>query len=588
MKITQFLHQSLVAALVELKLPTVEVELERPTDTAHGDFATNVALVMFGQLSSEQKAAFGSPRQLAAKIVAAIKVSTKLVSKIEVAGPGFINFTLAEHFLLEELERILTKSDQLVEPINLGKKIIVEYSSPNIAKPFTIGHLRSTIIGDSIANLYEVTGAKVWRDNHVGDWGTQFGKQIYAIKAWGDETEIEHSPRPVKKLVELYVKFHQEAEQNPALEDEARKWFKKLEDGDDEARRLWQKCINWSWKEFNAIYQKLGVKFSTEFNQGRGLGESFFEDKMDVVIAKLKEKKLLQEGENGAKLVFFADDEYPPAMILKKDGATLYHTRDLATDKYRLDEYQPDLVINEVGAEQELYFKQLFKMEELLGWYQPEQRVHVKHGLFRFKDQKMSTRRGNVIWLADVLQEAYDRVNNIADQKLGESELWKIAIGALKYNDLKRKSVSSVIFDWDEIARLDGNSGPYLQYSYVRCQSVLRKAGLDEQQMSQSDALFNINNVKDIDLSMIEIDLLRNLYQYSDVVVAAVTERSPHLVCSYLYQLAQAFNSFYAQHSILQADQENQKQFRVALTQATAEVLGQGLGLLGIELVEEM
>lgn len=581
MELTQQLAVYVQSALAELGLPAIAPHLERPAETSHGDYATNVALVLFGRLDEEQREQFASPRQLADKIAAtiteAIKSPAALIATVSVAGPGFINFQLAEHFLLGELRRILTNSTQLLPQSYQGKKVIVEYSSPNIAKPFAIGHLRSTIIGDAIANLLEKTGAQVMRDNHVGDWGTQFGKQIYAIKTWGEEAEIEQSPRPVKELVALYVKFHQAAADDPTLEEKGRAWFQKLEAGDQEARRLWRKCIAWSWKEFGAIYERLGVSFSQEFNYGRGLGESFFEDKMPEVLEILREKKLLQPGREGAQLFFFPDDKYPPAMILKKDGATLYHTRDLATDKYRLDHYQPDLIINEVGAEQELYFQQLFEMERILGWYQPGQRLHVKHGLYRFQEGKMSTRKGNVIWLEDVLQEAYERVAAIAGDRLDKASLWQVAIGALKWNDLKRRAELNVVFDWDEILKVEGNSGPYLQYTYTRAQSVLDKApaGLE-------------TKITEVDLQPLERQLLSKLTKLDEVVAQAALELAPHQMCNYLFDLAQLYNSFYNQCPILRAENEIQQQLRLQLTQATATVLKTGLEILGIKTLKKM
>ena len=346
------------------------------------------------------------PKDIAEDIIKELekdKLFLGVVSKTEVAGPGFINFFLKDEAIIDSLV-IISKDPEafVITNTNKGKRVIVEYSSPNIAKPFTVGHLRSTIIGDAIANLLETTGWEVLRDNHLGDWGTQFGKQIYAIKTWGNERQIENASNPVEELVALYVKFHKEAEKDDSINDKARLWFKKLEDGDSEARRLWKKCIEWSWKgEFDNIYKRLGFKgFYKDFEGGRGLGEAFFEDKMQIVIAELEQKNLLKEGKEGAKLFFFPDEKYPPAMLLKKDGATLYHTRDLATDKYRLIHYKPDLIINEVGAEQKLYFEQLFEMESMLGWYKKSQRIHVYHGLIHFKDGKMSTRKGNVIWLS--------------------------------------------------------------------------------------------------------------------------------------------------------------------------------------------
>src|SRR3972149_8556571 len=345
--------------------------LEFTDNLDFGDFSSNIAMTMFSSTEYKeneslrgQSTKFKNPRELSEEIISKLqkdKLLSEIVKKIEVAGPGFINFWLKKDVLVDNLMRIDKEKEKYGDSLeNKGKTVIVEYSSPNIAKPFGVGHLRSTVIGDAVANLMEAIGWKVMRDNHLGDWGTQFGKIIYAIKTWGDEKKITESDSPVGELVKLYVKFHEESEKDESLEDAARAWFKKLEDGDAEARRIWQDCVELSWIEFNKVYDLLDIKFNKDFNSGRGLGESFFETRMTPVIKELEDKKLLKVGEGGAKLVFFAKDKYPPAMILKKDGATLYHTRDLATDKYRLEKYNPDLIINEVGSEQSLYFQQLF------------------------------------------------------------------------------------------------------------------------------------------------------------------------------------------------------------------------------------
>jgi arginyl-tRNA synthetase len=430
----------------------------------------------------------------------------------------------------------------------------------------------------------------VYRDNHLGDGGTQFGKQIYAIKEWGDEEQISQAENPVKELVKLYVKFHQEAEADPSLVDEGRAWFKKLEEGDAEARRLWQRCIEWSWQEFEKIYDLLDVEFTE--NQGRGYGESYFEDKMEPVIAELEEAGLLTDSE-GAKLVFFPDDKYPPLMIVKKDGTTLYATRDLATDKFRLEQYPPlEMIVNEVGAEQSLYFQQIFEIEQMLGWYQPGQRVHLGHGMYRFKDKKMSTRKGNVIWLADVLGQAFERVQNRAEKPLDDETSWKIAVSAIKWQDLHREAKKNIVFDYDQMLSLEGNSGPYMQYTQVRSQSVIRKA---ERSITKPiDTLLNreVGLSQNSQVSPEVGDLLRNLYQYCEIVTHTADELAPHHLATYLYQLAQNFNTFYNQHQIVPngetAEWDDQHLLRLQLTAAVSKVLEHGLGLLGIETVERM
>jgi arginyl-tRNA synthetase len=576
----QIISAVLSAGLAKLQLPGFALEvnkLERPTQLEFGDYSTSICLSLFKQLSPEQKQQFQSPKQLAESLVSEITAQLQSVPEIDhvsVAGPGFVNFFLSLNYFSAQLESQLNHSEQLISQVKKPGKIVVEYSSPNIAKPFTIGHLRSTIIGDSVAKILTAVGHQVYRDNHIGDWGTQFGKQIYAIKAWGNEAELDAAENPAKELVALYVRFHQEAEENPELNDAGRSWFKKLEDGDPEARRLWKKCIDWSWKEFNAIYEKLDVSFTE--NGGRGYGESFFEDKMTAVIDELKAKNILVDSE-GAQLVFFADDLYPPLMVTKKDGSTLYATRDLATDKFRLHHYGPEVtIINEVGAEQQLYFKQLYEVERLLGWTKPGQRIHVKHGLIRFKDGKMSTRKGNVIWLEEVLSEAFNRAKAIAGERLDATSLWQIAIGALKWNDLKRSSEINVVFDWDEAVRLDGNSGPYIQYAYTRCSSILQQNDFSSEPVSLTEATAE-------DLALVKI-----LAQFDETVQQTAETLAPHHLCTYLFNLAQTFSSLYSKHQILKAETAALKTLRLQLTRLTAVILKQGLALLGISVLQKM
>lgn len=568
-----------------------DIHLETPDFEEHGDYSSNIAMQIKGQ----------NPRKTAEEIIEKLKKDKKLdkiVDRIEVAGPGFINFYLSDKYLADNLSKIEESYGN--NSSGKGKRIIVEYSSPNIAKPFTVGHLRSTIIGDAVANLLSASGFTVYRDNHLGDWGTQFGKQIYAIKTWGDINKIEKSKEPIKELVALYVKFHEEAEKDPSIEEAGRMWFKKLEDGDHEARELWKKCIDWSLKEFSNIYKKLGVKFTE--NGGLGYGESFFEDKMPEVIDELNKEKLLKESK-GAKLIFYPKDKYPPLMIIKSDGATLYATRDLATDKFRLKHYGKDIiVINETGVEQDLYWKQIFEAEQMLGWYKPGQRINIAHGLVRLTEGKMSTRKGNTIWLEDVISEAETRaydlsrddtrnINyhpehksqtkkaNLLKHTMGEEEARKnsmlVAIGAIKWNDLKRDPKQDITFDWDEILNMQGNSGPYLQYTYARTQSVLKKG----------KAIKKFNNECENTLYAEEKSVLRLLLMFPEVVEKAATTYSPSSLCTYLYNLAQKYNTFYNKHKVIGSQKE---EFRLKLTTAVGIVLKNGLSLLGIESPEKM
>lgn len=541
-----------------------DFEVSMSENLKFGDFSTNISLQVSNKLVR-------SPIEIAEEIKEEIEsLRLEQFDKVEVAGSGFINFYLSDQYIKNALLEIIEKNNNFGVVSSEDKKtVIVEYSSPNIAKPFTVGHLRSTIIGDAIANLYEVIGYDVKRDNHLGDWGSQFGKQIYAIKTWGNENEIERSENPVKELVRLYVKFHEEAEKNPDLDEQARIWFKKLEDGDLEARRIWKKCVDWSMIEFDRLYKLLGIKFTE--NSGLGYGESFFEDKMAAVIGELKEKGLLKK-DQGAELVYFENDKYPPLMILKKDGATLYATRDLATDKFRLQMYPGAVIINEVGIEQELYFRQLFEVEKMLGWIEDGQRIHVKHGHFRFKDGKMSTRKGNTIWLEDVVKEAIERAAGLGESNDDEI-VKKIAVGALKWNDLKRNSEQEITFDWDDILNMHGNSGPYMQYAYARINSIIEKSEV-------IDVDFKVEK-----LELEEKNLLRFLSIYPLIVEKSAKNFTPNILANYLFELAQKFNVYYEKHKIIGSDLEKQ---RLLIVKATGQVIKNGLNLLGIETVERM
>ncbi len=560
---------ALNASLEELTKEKINFLVEKPENESFGDYSSNIALVASKILKK-------NPLELAESIKNKLS-KIENVEQIELAKPGFINFWLSKEYLLNNLQEVLNKKDYSSKPQNLNKKVVVEYSSPNIAKPFTVGHLRSTIIGSAIANLLQANGWKVYRDNHLGDWGTQFGKQIYAIKTWGDEEKIEKSENPVKELVALYIKFHEEAEKNPELEEKAREWFKKLENGDTEARRLWKKCVEWSLKEFKTIYEKLDVKFTE--NNGLGYGESFFEDKIKDILDELNSKKLLRESE-AAKLAFFDKDKYPPLMIMKKDGATLYATRDLATDKFRLKEHGRDVVIiNEVGIEQNLYFRQLFEIEKMLGWVKEGQRIHIKHGHYRFKDEKMSTRKGNTIWLEEVLAEAVKKAQKLGSENQKVAE--QVGIGALKWNDLKRSSHLDIIFDWNEILNMQGDSGPYIQYTFARTQSVLAELKIKNEKL-KIDWKLEIGNLK---LQQEETSLLRALNRFTEVVEEAGEKFAPNLLCNYLFDLAQKFNLFYQKHKIIGSENED---FRLALTRATGIIIKNGLNLLGINAPERM
>ena len=549
--------QQIKKVLIELT-GIEDVQVEFSADHKFGDYSTNVALKN-KDLNIDE-------------IVEKINIQN-LEFTAEKIG-RFINFKLKNDVLVDNLIQIDSEKENFGKSdLGAGKLAIVEYSSPNIAKPFGVGHLRSTVIGDAVANLMEAIGYKVMRDNHLGDWGTQFGALLTQISKIPNY-KLQMSNWTVDDLVKMYVDFHQKTKEDPSLMDEARNWFKKLEEGDSEARNIWELCVKLSWVEFDKIYKLLGIKFDKSFNDGRGLGESFFEFRMTSVIKELEENKLLKAGEDGAKLVFFGEEtKLPPLMILKRDGSTLYSTRDLATDKYRKEKYDPDIVINEVGGEQSLYFKQLFEIERLLGWYKEGQRIHVGHGLFLLDGKKMSTRAGKTVKLDEVLKEAVERAKKLGNSD--EATAKQVGIGAIKYFDLSHHPLTNINFDWEKMFSMDGNSSPYIQYTVARINSVVSKG------QTLTDEL----SFEGLTLTEQELSVLRKLAQFQGIIATSAKNYSPNVLCNYLYDLASKFNTLYNAHKIIGSENEN---FRLLLTKSTGQVLKNGLKLLGIESPERM
>jgi arginyl-tRNA synthetase len=568
-KIKEILKNSARQLFPKIKIS--EFQVEHPEKKEFGDYSTNLAFLIAKELKKK-------PGEIANEIAKFIQ-KEKIFEKVEVKEPGFINFFLSLNFLFEELRKILKEKENYGKgKSGKGKTVIIDYSSPNIAKPFGIGHLRSTIIGQALYNIYKFFSYKVIGDNHLGDWGTQFGKLIFAIKNWGKKKVEDYS---IEELEELYVKFHKEAEKNPQLEEEGRKWFKKLENGDKEARRIWKTLVKISLKEFERIYKLLGIKFDLS------LGESFYEPMTKEMIEELKKKKIAKESQ-GALIVEFPKNEFPPVIVQKSDGTTTYFTRDLATIKYRLKRWNPDLIIYEVGADQKLHFQQLFKTVEILGWAKKTKFVHVAHGLYRTKTGKFSTRKGETVHLEDVLKEAIERAKEIIEKSgtsrgLKEREKEKISkivgIGAVKYNDLSQHPSKDIIFDWEKVLNLKGNSAPYLQYTFVRCQSVLRKA----KKLQIANFKLQIEKLKKE-----EIDILREIYKFPEIVEEAAEKFSPNLICNFIFDLAKKYNLFYDLYSILKAEDEEIKNFRLILTKSVAQIIKNSLSLLGIQTPEKM
>lgn len=534
--------------------------IEVPVNSSFGDYSTNLAMVI---AKKENK----NPKEVAEALVKKMKASKELSSiftKIEVATPGFINFYLAEKFLTEKLDEIKSKEDSFGKvELGSGKTVVVDYSSPNIAKRFGIGHLRSTVIGQALYNLYSFLGYKVIGDNHLGDWGTQFGTLLFEVHS----KKLSEKDLSIDKLEELYVEFNSQAK-DEKLWDEARAWFKKLEDGDPEAKRLWKIMVDISIKEFNKIYTLLGVKIDYAY------GESFYEDYMKRVIELVREKGLTRKSE-GAEIVEFKD--LPPAMLIKNDGATTYYTRDLATILFRIGSWKPDLIIYEVGSEQNLHFKQVFETARLMDWAESCELVHIGHGLIRWQHGKMSTREGNAIKLEDVLNQAIAKAGEIINKSetgrgLSDSEKEKVAtavgVGSMVYFDLSHQPTSDIIFDWNKIFMLEGNSAPYLQYTVARINSVLNKAKSEKKE----------NKLPEID--KFEESLLRALCHFEDIIIDAARSYSPNLLCNYLFDLAQKYNLFYNEDKIIGEPKET---FRLELSGAVSVVLKNGLKLLGIK-----
>ncbi|MCX6726994.1 MAG: arginine--tRNA ligase [Candidatus Shapirobacteria bacterium] len=485
-----------------------------------------------------------------------------LIEKTEKVA-GFTNIFIKKEALLKEVEKLNYEIELKNELAThgKGKTMVIDYSAPNIAKPFGIGHLRSTDIGQAIYNIYKILGWKCIGDNHLGDWGTQFGKLIVAIKKWNEKAVEELS---IDDLERLYVKFHTEAEKNPEMEDEAREWFVKLENGEAEAKDIWQKCIEISLKEFDKVYEVLGVKID------QTLGESFYLDKMPAVIEAMEKKGITKKSE-GAEIIEFKN--MSPAMVKKSNETTTYFTRDMATVKYRIEKWKPDLIIYEVGSDQILHFRQVFETAKMLGYR--ANFVHVAHGMMRWATGKFSTRKGDTIHLSEVIEKAMEEAKKIAPENTKE-KIMAVAIGAIKFNDLSQDPKKDIIFDWERVMSMDGNSGPYLQYTYARCQSVLEKTKILEQK--------NINEVP-IDFKPEEMSLVRELSKFEEKLVESAERFNPAVIAEYLLLVARKYNEFYGKYRIIG---ETEEVWRIFLTKTTSSVLKLGLELLGIKTIEKM
>lgn len=560
-------HKELIASELAKVIEGLDQEtilnlLEQPKSSDLGD----IAFPAFSLAKIERKA----PQAIAADI--AEKIDASHFEKVVATGP-YVNFFLDKSQISDQVIKsvIQAGADYGQQDEGHGQNITIDLSSPNIAKPFSVGHLRSTVIGDAISNIYKKMGYNTIKINHLGDWGKQFGLLMVAYKKWGSKEAVEANP--IDELLKLYVRINAEIENDPALDEEGRLWFKKLEDGDPEATELWQWFRDESLVEFNRIYKLLGVEFDS-LN-----GEAFYNDKMDEAVQILEEKGLLKESK-GASIVELDDVNLPPAMIKKSDGATLYITRDIATAIYRARTYNFVKNIYAVGQEQSNHFRQLKAVLKKMGFEWSDDMIHVDFGLVTKNRQKLSTRKGNIILLEPTLQEAISRAKAQIEEKNPELEnkeevAHAVGVGAVKFYDLKTDRRNGYDFDLEAMVSFEGETGPYVQYAYARIQSILRKANFTP----STDATYSLNDPE-------SWEIIKLLQDFSRVVKRAAENYDPSLIAKYAINLAQAFNKYYAHTRIL--DESPERDSRLALSYSTAVVLKEALRLLGVDAPEKM
>jgi len=545
----------------------LDIPLITSFNPTYGDYNTPLALIL-------SKTIKDSPLKLAELISQEIqKQQNKAISKIEILPPGHLNFFLEKSAFQKELKNLIIPPAFVKK--GAQKTVIVEYSSPNIAKPMHVGHLRSTIIGETLANLYDFCGYKVIRWNYLGDWGTQFGKLIVSYRLWGEKQQVEQNP--IQALLLLYQKFHQEVKTNPDLEQLAQKEFKKLEQGDKENKKLWSWFKKESLKDFQNIYKLLGIKFDVK------KAESDFEKDLLPLIESLKKKKLTQKS-RGALIIPLDRFQLPPALIQKSDGASLYLTRDLANLIFRIKKYRPVKILYVVGNEQDLYFKQLFALAKILGLTSKTEVEHIKFGLILDENKKkFSTREGELITLQEVIEKALAKALETIKEKHPAWSLQKqkplaknIALGALKFNSLKSFRTADIIFDWKQMLDFRGDTSVYLQYTYARFNKILLKAkkiGVFDEKLLNQD---------------LEIRLIKQLLDFPFRIQKSASEYAPHLLANYLLSLADLANNYYEKIPVLKETNLKRRNSQLRLIKAVTLTLKKGLAILGIETLEEI
>lgn len=558
-----------ISKITNLPQNEVYAYIEVPSDKKMGDFAFPCF-----KLAKELRK---SPQMIAEEIKEKIEFEGNLIKEINIVN-GYLNFTINNRAMIETVFNEISEKQENFGESNIGneKNIVIDYSAPNIAKPFHIGHLRSTVIGGALYRIYKALGYNCTGINHLGDYGTQFGKLIEGYKRWGSEYNIEESP--IDELTKIYVRINNLCNEDESVLENCRDNFKKLEDGDEYCTTLWKKFRELSLKEFQRVYDLLQVDFDS-WN-----GEAFYSDKMQEVVDILKEKNLLVQSE-GAMVVDLSEKDMPPCIIEKTNGSTTYATRDLAAILYRARTYDFDKAIYVTSYEQILHFRQVFEVAKYLNLSKKytDGLVHVPFGMVQLKSGKMSTREGNIVKLEDLLNEAISRVKDIMDVKNPDLEdkeeiAKKIGIGAVIFNDLYNSRIKDEIFDWNTMLNFNGETGPYMQYIYVRTKSLLEKAAY-------------IPELKNIDFSKLEdeksVNVIKQIYSFSDVIKQAAEKYEPYIVARYLIELAQSFSSFYNENKII-GEEKAIQDARLYLTYATGIVLKSGAALLGIQMPDRM
>lgn len=561
-EIAQILKQE----IVNFEIDEMEAMVEIPPNTDMGDYAFPCF-----RLAKEFRK---SPNEIAKDLAEKLTLSGSIERAVNLGG--YVNFFVNKKIWMESLlHRVLKEKDDFGRSdFGQKKNTLIEFSSPNIAKPFHIGHIRTTVIGHSLFRIYDFLGFNAIALNHLGDYGTQFGKLIVAFKAWGNKEVIEKDP--INELLKIYVQFHQEAEVHPELEDEARAWFKKLEDGDEEAYALWKWMRDVSLKEFNKVYDILGIRFDS-FD-----GESFYSDKMPKVIQEMEDKGIMQDSQ-GAKIVDLEAYGMPPALIMKKDGSTLYITRDLAAAIYRKETYDFFKNVYVVGTPQELHFRQWKKVLELMGHEWAKDCIHVQFGTVSLEDGTLSTRQGRVVFLEDVLNKAIEKTKEIIEEKNPNLENMdevakQVGVGAIVYQELSNSRIKDYQFSWERTLSFEGETGPYIQYAHARCCSLLEKSALAPSVEINYELLANNKDA---------MSIIRVLTSFDDILMRAYLKNEPHHIAGFAFDLAQSFNKFYHDNHILTESEEVRKAY-ISLVEAVRIGLQNSLYLLGIESPRKM